>query len=89
MSQEDKLKEIKNIMEQLKLLSIQQSELVNRLERLTNEEKPIPKKIAATPKLAAATNQSLPKRALVIGDKVRIVSTTQGACNPPPERSSS
>ena len=72
MSQENKLREIKIIVEQLKLLSIQQSELVTKLDLLTDDKKPILKKITAVPKVATAASHPLSKRALVIGDQVRI-----------------
>ena len=71
MSQEDKLKEISHIVQQLQLLSIQQAELIDRLDRLTKEEtKDIKPSAASKPK--AVIKQPLSKRELAIGDRVRI-----------------
>ena len=72
MSHKDKLKEISNIVQQLQLLSIQQTELLARLDNLTQEGKQAKKKPAVALKPTAVIKQSLPKKALVIGDKVRI-----------------
>ena len=72
MSHEDKLKEINHVVQQLQLLSIQQSDLLNRLDRLTQEEKQAPKKPTVASKPAAVTKQPLPKREFAIGDRVQI-----------------
>ena len=72
MSNKDKLKEIQSIVQQLQLLSLQQAELIGRLDHLTQEEKQVTKKTATTSKPTAVAKQPLPKRELVIGDRVRI-----------------
>ena len=67
----DKLKEINNLIQQLQLLSVQQAELISRLDSLTQDEKQVSKKPAAVSKLTVV-KQPLPTRELVIGDRVRI-----------------
>ena len=72
MSQEDKLTDISDTVQQLQLLSIQQAELVTRLDILTQEGKQAKKKPTVALKPTATIKQSLPKKVLALGDKVRV-----------------
>ena len=72
MSQEDKLIEIRNIVQQLQLLSIQQTDLLARLDILTQKGQQDKKKPAVASKPSAVIEQPLTQRDLAIGDQVRI-----------------
>ena len=72
MSQEEKLREINHIVQQLQLLSIQQTELIDRLDRLTKEERQVTKPPTAASKPKAAIKLPPTERELAIGDRVHI-----------------
>ena len=69
---QDNRKEINNIVQQLQLLSIQQADLIKRLDILTKEDSQAPKKLPAGNKPTAEIQPIPLSKELAIGDRVRI-----------------
>ena len=69
---QDNRKEINNIVQQLQLLSIQQTDLIKRLDILTKEDSQAPKKSPAGIKPTAVVQPIKRSKELAIGDRVRI-----------------